>query len=858
MERLSRDVPLTVVAAPPGFGKTHVLTSLRSRVEADGGHVVYVELSDRFNDRIAVWGAVIDSLRARGVLSDHMSVMPRSVGGAELQSSVRHALANVCEPAVIVFDNAQWMTDPRWADDLVAAAAASDSLHLIVAEREMSRIPDRAAAHGLRYQAVTSVDLSFTRSEIAEILAQQVGTDVPSDVISRVFLHTSGRPSSVLRAASELSSSTDLNAWSFDHPADFVSAVLRNLSTSPSRGLEGGFMRILHVLSVSNRVPLGLVYELVGPETVARHLSEIDEARLGSWSREGRSASPVFRWDEEMREAVRTLLPEFGGAHGRRLRGQIVEWCVRNPELETSLEIMLIMEELDAADRIARASMRRLLARPNAMYGDHLLAYDTSRLAGFSSLYMLAALIRMKRFGLTAETAALLRSFSRTASMRSFSKPLERLYDLAGASASAALVGDVDLARSLSVKAHDLAIDLVEGGEVGDRALFAAACSFATWGLVRAFDLPRAATLWTLVLQYSSGSEELVAQDARLGIAFVNAALGYGDAGTGHSDDDNEERRVLQDGLDASRVHFFSMRAWKALDELRPEDALAQTRRALSSILSPQQFPVLILTHVFALWATGRATEARVSLMRWMPDAMTGRPSGDDLAAAMLAGLLALVDGRTGASRRVELPIPGSTLLAVFSRGLALLVTGDPKGTLAEIGAYEDLVDTSPRLRGLVALLAAAAALRLGHALTSLQWLELATAVQEEYGTGWNVMMIPLDDIRALREAATERGFHRAVRMLDQGDEMVHPIPARITSLNVTERELQVLRLISRSKTNAEIARELFVSVNTVKFHVAGLYRTLGVSTRDEAVDAGLRLGLLVASSDLRTDSEAG
>ena len=61
----------------------------------------------------------------------------------------------------------------------------------------------------------------------------------------------------------------------------------------------------------------------------------------------------------------------------------------------------------------------------------------------------------------------------------------------------------------------------------------------------------------------------------------------------------------------------------------------------------------------------------------------------------------------------------------------------------------------------------------------------------------------------------------------------------------LTERELVVLRTLARGLSNAEIARELFVSPNTVATHVARILRKLGAATRTEATAVAHRTGLL-------------
>ena len=61
----------------------------------------------------------------------------------------------------------------------------------------------------------------------------------------------------------------------------------------------------------------------------------------------------------------------------------------------------------------------------------------------------------------------------------------------------------------------------------------------------------------------------------------------------------------------------------------------------------------------------------------------------------------------------------------------------------------------------------------------------------------------------------------------------------------LTEREVDVLRLVAEGHTNKEIAARLFVSADTVNGHLDNIYRRLGVSDRAHAVAVALRGGLL-------------
>lgn len=66
-----------------------------------------------------------------------------------------------------------------------------------------------------------------------------------------------------------------------------------------------------------------------------------------------------------------------------------------------------------------------------------------------------------------------------------------------------------------------------------------------------------------------------------------------------------------------------------------------------------------------------------------------------------------------------------------------------------------------------------------------------------------------------------------------------------LASLGISEREYAVLEQLAAGQSNKEIARELGISPNTVKTHVARLYAKLSVSKRTEAVNKSRELKLI-------------
>ncbi|MET9486242.1 response regulator transcription factor [Nocardia sp. NPDC006630] len=63
-------------------------------------------------------------------------------------------------------------------------------------------------------------------------------------------------------------------------------------------------------------------------------------------------------------------------------------------------------------------------------------------------------------------------------------------------------------------------------------------------------------------------------------------------------------------------------------------------------------------------------------------------------------------------------------------------------------------------------------------------------------------------------------------------------------AVDLTDRELEVLRLMSQGRNNTEIAKELFIGVSTVKSHINSLFAKLGVRDRGQAIAYAHRAGL--------------
>lgn len=98
----------------------------------------------------------------------------------------------------------------------------------------------------------------------------------------------------------------------------------------------------------------------------------------------------------------------------------------------------------------------------------------------------------------------------------------------------------------------------------------------------------------------------------------------------------------------------------------------------------------------------------------------------------------------------------------------------------------------------------------------------------------------------------------QAIKTVHDGKALLHPEATaqllkefatmaenRGSDYGLSDREMEVLQLLSEGKTNKQIAKDLWISEQTVKTHVAHIFEKLGTSDRTETVAMALRSGLV-------------
>jgi len=207
---------------------------------------------------------------------------------------------------------------------------------------------------------------------------------------------------------------------------------------------------------------------------------------------------------------------------------------------------------------------------------------------------------------------------------------------------------------------------------------------------------------------------------------------------------------------------------------------------------------------------------------------------------------------------------------ALFRRGLEMVLEGEPDidlvgqasdGAEAVEKAAESLPDIvlmdirMPRSNGIEAcraVKAAAPSAKIVILTISDEEEDLFEAIRAG-ASGYLLKDIPLDEVadtvRAVHGGQSLINPSMAAKLLTEfaalarrdDEERAQEVPAP----RLTEREMQVLKLVARGMNNRDIAKELFISENTVKNHVRNILEKLQIHSRMEAVMVAVREKLI-------------
>ncbi len=880
---------LTLVSAPPGFGKTTLLSAW-IRDYAPRLRVAWLSLDESDNDPARFLTYVIAALQTidesmgKSVLDALQSPQPPAT--EELVTALINEIGSASDALVLVLDDYHLITvQPIHAAVTFLLDHLPSNLHLVIATRADPPLPlPRLRARG-QLTELRQTDLRFTPDEAAKFLKQVMQIELSADHIAALTFRTEGWIAGLQMATLALQARASMQGQ--ENLASFVAAF------------TGSQHYILDYLmeEVFQRQPESVQAFLLQTSILDRMCGPLCDAVIGSPpllgqgpAREWRSSQTMLerldhanlfvlplddhqRWYRYHRLFADLLQKRLYQAHADlapTLHRRASEWHEQNGDMAEAIQHALSADDFDRAaqllEPIAEATLMRsetvtfmnwvdrlpeelVRARPNlgVLHGWALLIsgrpLDVAELR-LKSIDTSSSVISSKVALLRAYIAAFQGRMSVTAELAR--QALEQLPENE-------LFMRINAAWLLSntyVAAGDFPAARQAFGELARTSLQAGHVMIAVGALTHLAEV-HLRLAQTLEAKAAYGKAIDVATDAqgqRLPVAS-EALMGLGDLCRELNELDAALHYTLE-GIELSRL-------WRSVNSMIGYVTLARIRQAQENWQDADD-AMEAARQLAAQYDTTDIDDLGVALFR----AQLGVGQGHLDAATQWARERGL-DGEIDPSeldrkddwvsfhlRKYEYLVWVRLLLAQNRPDKALSILEPVLARMEQQGRTRLLIET---------LMLKALALRAqGNVAQAMAALERALSLAEPGG----YVRLFADEgepmARLLREANARGVAPGYTKLLGEiaaktieAQRAPGPVPSPSVSAQpslvepLSERELQVLRLLVAGLSNPEIAQQLYVAVSTVRSHVKSIYGKLNVHGRWEAVQRAKELGLL-------------
>jgi LuxR family maltose regulon positive regulatory protein len=842
----TRWCPLTVVTGPAGAGKTMAVAMWAA---GEAGRVAWVCLDEFDNRPGAFWSYVVAALRRSGVtVPKTLQAIPQDPAGVDgFLLGLTALLAAQDQPLTLVLDDLHLLSEPGTLKGLdFMLRNAGSGLRVVVTSRMDPLLPLHRYRVAGQLTEIRADDLAFSAAEASLLLAQH-GSTLPADSLESLTQRTEGWAAGLRLAAMSLGAHPD--------PGQFIKELLTEdsplicylvdevLNVQPPEVRE-----VLLSTSILEHVNAEAAADLTGDEHAAGILASLARTNAfvqplaPGWYRYHNLFAEMLRLKLRLEHPERVAVLHQRAARWHQRDGRLAD-AVRHAAraADWPLAADLVVDELALGELAERGAGHPLAAEFAAMPTDRTWAEPAP--------YLVAAALALAAGRREAATAAL--------------DAADRLLDR--------LPVDREAAGRLATTVLRLTASLREG----DLARAAAAATSARRMLARVPEgkLARHPELGRIVL---TGRATVALWSGRLEEAarLLETGLGAGDT-QGH------EREVpgqaghlsLVEALRGrlSRAVTLAGRATLGTGEDQCPDAPALVALALVHLqrnelreargflkradtalgICPDK---LLSAAAYLIAAGGALAEGRAATA---VDIVARARSGGSLPS-WLDQQLSIVESRAwtaagdfcaalAAAERA-----GSSPAAVVALAQARAAEGnrdDIPCLLAPLLAADSQLPNPARLQAL--LLDARLSYAADDAAHGRRSLESALRIAEREQLG-----LPLAMERGwlgpvLRRDPELADAHRSLLTLALGHQQ---LPAQVTAGDqapvlvvepLTERELEVLVHVSDMLNTAEVADEMYISVNTVKTHLRNIYRKLATSHRNEAVRRARQLELI-------------
>ena len=846
---------VTIISAPPGSGKTSLLRAWTDR-SSKFRRVAFVSVDRDQQDAERFWRGVLDAIRdsAGSVETEIQPALPAALEADQLVDRVLSEVAQQDEPVVLIIDDLHELTSADALTQLERLLASlSTSAHVVLSSRRDPPI----RLHQLRLAgAVAEIrarDLRFTVAEARELLATS-GISLSDGAASALYERTEGWAAGLRLAVISLGGHADperfVAEFSGTERAIGEYLMAEMLGRQPSE-----VQTMLLRTSIVDRLNGELADLLAGRLGSERMLLELEDANAFVVSLDAQRT--WFRYHQLLADFLRLELRRRSADEVPDLHRKAAKWFTDHGDAIEGVRHMLAAGDwLDSA---------RLLA-------DHLFSLTLDGQEG-----AIAVLLRSFPAGVSAENPEL-------------------------ALAHAA----VQLAQGrLEEAAAQLALgeSHVQSVTPSRRPRLAVAIASLRLALARRSGQFMEAMEQVNLLEASIGdksSEEFGMSSELRAIALMN--LGIVETWSGRFAD--AERHLSEGAALAQAIGRpyieVACRAYQAFPSVSLQPALERGRYALALADRygfgdrPVLAPALGALASIAVW-TGEFEEGE----RWLHRGWEViRPDVDPAAAVLLhtvTGMLhagrgehqAALEALTAAVQAQSLLTGAHILGRVVAEWLAatqarLGMRDEARATLDSFAAEHDRVDAIDLGMAAISLeegdpaaalavlgdvqammpplgfpayalveahvLAGLAHLALGDRNAAAGAAEAALAAAEPDRLIFPFAMYNAAEL--LDALPPHRTAHGAL-LTDVIDLLRGGAPQRINPgallqpEELSQSELRVLRHLPTNLTRPEIARALYVSINTVNTHIRNVYSKLGAHDRSSAVQRARELGLL-------------
>jgi LuxR family maltose regulon positive regulatory protein len=847
-----RSCPLTVVTAPAGAGKTMALASWAA---AEAGAVAWVSLDEFDNQPGVFWAYVVAALRRSGVAVPAASPAGRGRDACHVfVLRLAAALAAQDPPVTVVLDDFHLLTGSAVRDGLgYVLRNAGAGLRLVVSARTDPLLPLHRYRLAGQLTEIRAGDLAFTVAEAGLLLGRH-GQTLPADSLELLTRRTEGWAAGLRLAAMGMGAHPDPDRFVKEELVTEDSAVTGYLAHEVLNAQPPVVREVLLSTSILERVSAEAARELTGNEQAAAILPAL--ARATGFVQP--AGSGWYRYHTLVAEVLRLQLRRQHPGRIAFLHRRAARWYERNGQLT------------DAVRHAAQAGDWPLAA---SIVIDGLAIGEIIELRGGPSLagefagmphaqawaepapHLICAAVALSGGRPEASTAALDAADGILARLPADQQAAGRLGAAMIRLAAARRTGDLIAAAAAAAGAQAL-ISRVPGGKLaGHRQIQARVLSGRGAVELWSGHLDQAARTLESGLAAATASGAPDEQVDCLGqLALVEALRGrLGRAALSAA----QMTAALPAGQRRPPVaHPAALvaLAWVHLEHYELREARSRLKQADAALSVTPDKLIEAVAHLAAAYgslATGRAAAAAQIIARtrsgwFIPAWLDHRLSLAESRAYAAAGDIPAALAAAERANRDTAPETAVTLAHAWAaagdtqnatRALTpVLAAGSAAPGPVRLQAW--LIDArlayhrGDRARGRRSL---ASALRLAEP----EQLRLPFVIER----GW---ILP-----ALRRDPVLAHAHQYLLAPTRRDNQLPAPPGvpdqalLLAAGPLSERQQEVLRHMSDMLSNAEIASEMHITVNTVKSHLTHIYRKLATTRRGEAVRRARQLELI-------------